>query len=569
MKNKVIILLIILISLLLGGCRPKHPGIEHDFVRTTKMTEFLSDEPRVIEYKCALCSERKTEEVSSIFNYTVNGDEVILTSIQPTYKREFEVLRIPDTYNGKPVTEINTKLLEGSKNLKEVIIPKNIKVFYEGVFYDCPNIETIYYEGTLEEWLNIEMKSFIFDELFIIKNVYMKDSNNEYYKLQKVNIPESITEVGDFLFAGFSFIEEITFHDNLKRIGKYAFDQCKNITKLIIPNSVEEMQFGSFRFCESLTELTMPQLNYYTWNHIFNKNKVTKLTLTKGDYIYDNEVPLYPNDPHSVAGVFSSFKYLETITIPASITKIGDVAFANCKNLKNVIFEEGSKLTEIGSYTFFNCESLTNIVIPEGVEIIDTAAFLNCESLTNVVIPNNVNTINEYTFMNCINLQTFTFGKNTKIFEEKIFDGCENLKDVYFNGNLEDWCNISFDSSPGYKAKNIYLKNNDQYEILTELVIPETITRIGKYQFAGFSEVIDVTIPSTVTRIEDQAFYNCANLKKIFIDLNIKYVGYNIFENCDKVKIYCEHNSKPSSWDKDWCKGKYCYWDYKNSLGIE
>lgn len=498
MKQNLKVIFLIVVCFFLSGCYLDH---EHYYERTTTITENLNDDLITVKYKCMFCFKKKTEKIK-LFSCLMQENQVKVVHFENDFKKDLEKVRIPDTYEGKPVTIIGEKLFENSENLNMVIIPKTIKEIQEGTFYGCPSLETIYYEGTLEDWCNIKIELRMLDKLASLKHVYMKDDNNEYYELKELVIPETITKIGQSAFAGFSSLTKLILHDNITKIGDCAFYLCENITDII-----------------------MPHLNdyNYTKSEIFGYNKVINLTLTKGDYIIDEEEPSSTggNNLSKVKGVFSTFEFLETITMPQTITSIGSYAFLNCKNL------------------------------------------------TSIVIPNDVTKINKGAFMNCTNLQTFTFSKNTKAFGEKLFDGCENLKDVYFDGNIEDWCNISFESSPGCYSKNLYFKNNNEYEIITEIIIPETITEIGKYQFAGFNEATNITIPSTVTSIGDQAFYNCVKLKKIFLDLNIEYIGYNVFENCDKVLIYCEHKSKPTAWDKDWCKGKYCYWDYKALLGKE
>jgi hypothetical protein len=98
-----------------------------------------------------------------------------------------------------------------------------------------------------------------------------------------------------------------------------------------------------------------------------------------GDYAFSAG---YDNDSYNTVPI-------TTITIPASVTSIGDAAFYRNTTLTTVTFESGSQLTSIGNHAFFNCTSLTTITIPASVTSIGNQAFFNCISLTTVYISSN------------------------------------------------------------------------------------------------------------------------------------------------------------------------------------
>src|SRR5436190_1169262 len=105
--------------------------------------------------------------------------------------------------------------------------------------------------------------------------------------------------------------------------------------------------------------------------------------------------------PDSIAGLsvtsigswaFGFCLGLTSVTIPASVTSIGDCAFEGCK-LTSVTIP--ASLTSIGYFTFANCTSLTNVTIPDSVSSIGDVAFANCSRLTSVIIPGSVTSIGE------------------------------------------------------------------------------------------------------------------------------------------------------------------------------
>lgn len=96
-----------------------------------------------------------------------------------------------------------------------------------------------------------------------------------------------------------------------------------------------------------------------------------------------------------------------TVNIPESIegksvTSIGDSAFRDCSNLKNITLPDS--VTSIGYMAFYGCSSLTNITIPDGVTSIDKYTFNGCSSLTSITIPDSVASIGNYAFYDCSSL---------------------------------------------------------------------------------------------------------------------------------------------------------------------
>ena len=91
---------------------------------------------------------------------------------------------------------------------------------------------------------------------------------------------------------------------------------------------------------------------------------------------------------------------LTSVTIPNSVTSIGDYAFSNCTSLTSVTIP--NSVTNIGNSAFYNCTSLTSVNIPNSVTTIGWEVFQGCTSLTSITIPNSVTSIGNRAFYNCI-----------------------------------------------------------------------------------------------------------------------------------------------------------------------
>ena len=108
---------------------------------------------------------------------------------------------------------------------------------------------------------------------------------------------------------------------------------------------------------------------------------------------------------------FGSCTGLESIEIPAGVTKIDEYAFDYCTNLKKVTFA-GTKCEVIGEYAFELC-GLENIALPEGLKTIDDQAFFDCDSLSSVTLPSTIESIGAHAF-NGKSLSEAHFAADTK-----------------------------------------------------------------------------------------------------------------------------------------------------------
>lgn len=111
---------------------------------------------------------------------------------------------------------------------------------------------------------------------------------------------------------------------------------------------------------------------------------------------------------------------LKSVSMPESMTWIGDSAFAGCTGLKQVEFSPN--LTAIGSKSFYSCNGLTSVVVPDKVTSIESLAFFGCLNLESITIPASVTTLNS----------SFVYG-------------CTNLKKIEFKGTQAQWNALSID----------------------------------------------------------------------------------------------------------------------------
>ena len=269
-------------------------------------------------------------------------------------------------------------------------------------------------------------------------------------------------------------IKTVIIEDGVKSIGNYAFYKCTNLTSITIPNSVTSIGEWAFNGC-SMTSITIP-------------NSVTSI----GDY------------------AFLSCSALTSVTIPNSVTSIGDNAFRACSSLTSITIP--NSVTSIG-YQAFRGSGLTSITIPNSVTSIGTHAFSDCTSLTSITIPNRVTSIGQSAFSHCKSLTSVTIPNSVTSIGYDAFGYCDKLTSVHIS-DIAAWCKIAFGNgyaNPLYCAHNLYLNGT----LVTDLVIPNSVTSIGEYAFWYCSSLTSITIPNSVTSIGRLAFSGCTGLTSI------------------------------------------------------
>lgn len=198
---------------------------------------------------------------------------------------------------------------------------------------------------------------------------------------------------------------------------------------------------------------------------------------------------------------------ISTLEMPSSITKIGDLAFENCKYLYKITLS--SQLESIGTYCFSKCSELSEIKIPNSVTFIGESAFEQCNKLSYVKLSSKITTIEPGTFIGCSSLETIVFPESLTRIGGDAFHGCESLKQVE-------------------------LKN---------------ISTIESYTFAYCSSLKEITIPESVELIDTGAFLECSSLETITITTGLKRIKESAFKNCTSLNtIY--YSGTNDQWNK-------------------
>lgn len=186
---------------------------------------------------------------------------------------------------------------------------------------------------------------------------------------------------------------------------------------------------------------------------------------------------------------------------------------AGTNGLEYTLSDDGSYICSgIGTATQANLE-VASWYNNKWVTSIGLNAFKDCTELKSVTIPNSVTSIEGHAFEGCSALKSIAIPASVTSIGEAAFSQCAYLSKVSIT-ELAAWCGISFGdafANPLCYAGNLYLNGG----LVTELVIPDSVTELGSYAFYGCTGLISVTIPASVTRIGGSSFGECNKLVEV------------------------------------------------------
>ncbi len=455
------------------------------------------------------------------------------------------------------VTYLNQNMFDGCRALERVVLSKNLSSMGMSCFSSCVSLKKIELPDSLTEishsafWgcssltsivipngvTSIEGQGFAFCEslesvtipssVTTISYNAFEDCNN----LRYIAIPESVTEIGKDAFPANTLVEFLGDNPNFHMIDGVLYNgdltQIVSVSNavsghIVLPDTVTKISDGAFLNCTGLTGITIGKgVTEIEWDAFYGCTSLETVIFSGNvQYIGSN--------------AFRDCTSLLTIVLPEGLVELGDSAFAGCTALKSatvaggveylcaafqgctalekVILEDG--LLTIGYSCFEGCASLKCIAIPDSVLTIESGAFKDCTALEALVIPEGVDTLPDLMIYGCTNLKDLTLPSTLKTIES-IFGYSEiELENVYIS-DLAAWCAIDFardTATPMYNAENLYLNG----KLLTDLVIPEGVTSIGRYAFYGISHLESVTIPASVTFVGENAFGDCKNLRNVY-----------------------------------------------------
>ncbi|MBR3530408.1 MAG: leucine-rich repeat domain-containing protein [Bacteroidaceae bacterium] len=188
---------------------------------------------------------------------------------------------------------------------------------------------------------------------------------------------------------------------------------------------------------------------------------------------------------------------LVSVTIPNSVTSIGDGAFSYCQKLTSI--DIPNSVTSLGAYAFDNCYALSSVHLSNSITSIGNSTFKSCHSLTSIVIPASVTSIGDNAFNDCIHLSSIDIPNSVTEIRYYAFNNCTDLSSVRLPNSL----------------KTIYPGAFRYCQSLTSIDIPNSVTSIESSVFERCKSLTSVTLGSSLKSIGEHAFAYCDALMKV------------------------------------------------------
>lgn len=416
-------------------------------------------------------------------NFNVDGIQYVIISqtnaAEVSYGGDYRNdIVIPPTvsYLGLtyPVNSIGMGAFTSSWQLTSVVIPGSVEVIHTLAFYKCIG-------------------------------------------LKQVNITQAIDSIGNNAFENCTSLTSfaLPFASNGTKIGNNAFFNCNKMTSISLPNSIASLGSGAFAYCSSLVSFDIP-----------------------------SGISSIPEN------TFDWCSSLQSITIPSNIITINRNAFGDCTSLKSVTLP--NSITTIGPNAFYKCSSLSAISIPASVTTIGVEAFAFCTNL-NVVnaLSSKPIAITSDCFQSVPYSSVLNVPNNSEI-DYKLATGWKEFFTVKGSSTIFNYEGVYYRTVSANEVE--VFSRNENYALMMPLTIPVApsydgqiykVVAIREMAFSNWNGLTDISLPNTITSIGNQAFINCPNLKTLNTPEALMHIGNNAFMACTNFQhLYIPASTK-------------------------
>lgn len=470
------------------------------------------------------------------------------------------------------ISTLGASVFENCISLKSVVVPSGLTLVSDYMFKGCTALNSVTIPTTVKS-----IGKYAFENCVALPTIVLPDTVDTVgsaafrgcESLDNPTMPKELEKYPEYLFSNCYSLGTIStsvepgvdrnlvIPGAVKEIGSYAFEDCDGIIYLTISQNVEKIDGGAFQNNTYIDTVTFKTLDIACGTKIFTGCLLMNVVFPQG-------VTEIPKNLFSCGG----FNADRTVTIPSTVTKIGDNAFGGEANsvttVTRILFEDDSQLATIGDKAFAYCTAIETFDMPMTVTSIGKEAFKGSKKLQAITIPENVTAIGAGAFQDCENLTTVhynainsTAGTST-VNSKKVgpFVDC-NIHTIVLGEKVENlpaylFCGAKFS-----------IDSNRPEMVLITLNIPASVGEIGEYAFSNITNLSKVNfaeqsqlrlvgnyafnecgalteckLPNTVTTIGNSAFRGCVNLAEMNIPTSLINLGSYAFYQCSQIKEY-------------------------------
>lgn len=444
------------------------------------------------------------------FNYTIENEKAIITRYTGVEKN----INIPSEINGYTVVRIGNYAFCENNILERVVIPEGVLSIGEGAFFSCSNLIEVRLPDSLR---SIELMAF-----------------ENCIKLMQISIPDSVIHIGWEAFAYCKSLSELKLPKHLETIEQSVFLNCENLNEIQLPSELTVIESNAFSGCANLKNILLP-------------NKVSTIENNAFSNCINLKNIEIPNSVTTIGASAFSGTAIETLTIPSSVSNIGESVAAFSKltsfivdlNNKNYCADENGVLFNIDKTVLleYPCENRKQTYsIPSTVRTISNNAFCGA-FIEKLIIPSSVSTIigklTSFSLIEMLEVDVLNenYSDNNGVLFNK--DGSELIeypvakKDVSYviPVGVEKICDSSF-------SENYYI---------TKIFMPDTVTYIEKNAFSSCVSLENIKLSGNLEVISDSAFSYNYSMKDLTIPSSVCFIGnfcFNDLYSLEKIKIY-------------------------------
>lgn len=375
-----------------------------------------------------------------------------------SYTGSTSVIVIPNTIGEQPVVSIASGAFQNCTSVTDITLPDTVSSIGENAFNGC-------------------------------------------IRLKSINMPSALTSIGANAFAGCSVLPIVYLGSNVTTVGANAFQDCPDLV-LVLAGS--DSSWGSYKDATTTVYTGVTAANYGVLeNGIHYILKASSAAIVRYTFTNTNIINIpatISTKPVTAIGKYAFYEAanIKQISIPSSVTSLGDNAFAECTGVEKLTYNApavsdlsptANVMQNIGTTAPFGL----SLRIGNSVTALPAYLFYNCSAITSVTMGENVQSLGKYLFYGCEGIPSIALGNQITVLPDHLFYGCSRLETVTYSDN---------------------------------------VTSFGKYLFYGCERLTSVSIPSAITALPESVFYNCKSLKTLTVGKQITSIGANALAGC-------------------------------------